>query len=411
MDDESTGSVFGGILLIAGCCIGAGMLGLPVLSASAGFFPSLLVFFLSWLFMATTGLLLLEVNLWYGNNVSIISMAGHTLGKWGQAASWFLFLYLFYSLMLAYSVASGALVSDFFDVLFHLSMPPWMGSFAFVLLFGSLIYKGTGNVDRFNRILILGLVISYLMLVSGGIASVKKHLLMHMNWPATVLVIPTMVLSFGFHNLVPSMTRYLSGDAKKLRRVILIGSFLPLAIYLAWQLLILGIVPLIEFKDAVDTGSMATQALIRVVGVSWVGVFAEYFAFFSIVTSFLAVALSLVDFLADGLGIKRTPAGKVTLCSLAFAPPFAFGVFNPNIFLKALNYAGAFGAVILFGIIPVLMVWEGRYRQKIQAPQMVPGGKWTLMLVVAFSLFVMGMQIADDWKLVEIERKYETQVE
>ena len=52
----------GGILLVAGCCIGAGMLGLPVLSAQAGFAPSILMFFVCWLFMARTGLLLLEVN-------------------------------------------------------------------------------------------------------------------------------------------------------------------------------------------------------------------------------------------------------------------------------------------------------------------------------------------------------------
>ncbi len=38
-------NLLGGILLIAGCCIGAGMLGLPVLSALAGFTPSLFMFF------------------------------------------------------------------------------------------------------------------------------------------------------------------------------------------------------------------------------------------------------------------------------------------------------------------------------------------------------------------------------
>jgi tyrosine-specific transport protein len=39
------GSIFGGVLLIAGSCIGAGMLGLPIITGIAGFFPSLLMFF------------------------------------------------------------------------------------------------------------------------------------------------------------------------------------------------------------------------------------------------------------------------------------------------------------------------------------------------------------------------------
>ncbi|NGX44712.1 MAG: hypothetical protein K1060chlam3_00887, partial [Candidatus Anoxychlamydiales bacterium] len=36
------GSVLGGMLLIAGSCIGAGMLGLPVLLGLTGFFPSII---------------------------------------------------------------------------------------------------------------------------------------------------------------------------------------------------------------------------------------------------------------------------------------------------------------------------------------------------------------------------------
>ena len=41
---KKEGSVIGGILLIAGSCIGAGMLGLPILTGLVGFFPSLILF-------------------------------------------------------------------------------------------------------------------------------------------------------------------------------------------------------------------------------------------------------------------------------------------------------------------------------------------------------------------------------
>ncbi|MES2272690.1 MAG: aromatic amino acid transport family protein, partial [Chlamydiota bacterium] len=53
--------VFGGTLLVAGTSIGAGMLALPVVTASGGFLPALFVYFLCWLFMTCTGLLLLEI--------------------------------------------------------------------------------------------------------------------------------------------------------------------------------------------------------------------------------------------------------------------------------------------------------------------------------------------------------------
>ena len=48
---SSKGSVFGGILLVAGSCIGSAMLGLPVLTGLAGFAPSVAMFVICWLFM------------------------------------------------------------------------------------------------------------------------------------------------------------------------------------------------------------------------------------------------------------------------------------------------------------------------------------------------------------------------
>jgi len=39
------GNVQGSILMIAGCCIGAGMLGLPAITLFSGFLPSCMVYF------------------------------------------------------------------------------------------------------------------------------------------------------------------------------------------------------------------------------------------------------------------------------------------------------------------------------------------------------------------------------
>ena len=89
------GRTLGAILLVAGCCIGAGMLGLPVLSAQAGFVPSMFFFIASWFFMLCTGLLLLEANLWFKEDINVVSLAGHTLGKIGKAVGWIVFLFFF----------------------------------------------------------------------------------------------------------------------------------------------------------------------------------------------------------------------------------------------------------------------------------------------------------------------------
>lgn len=395
----SGGKLWGAVLLIAGCCIGAGMLGLPVLTAMAGFKPSVLLFFIAWLFMATTGLLLLEVNLWFKQDVSLITMADKTLGRLGKWVCGATFLFLFYSVLVAYMTASGALFADCMQSIVGLESPPWVGSLTFTLLFAVLIFAGTGAVDHFNRLLMIGLIAAYVLLLALGASHVNSEYLQHSNWKAALLVMPPMVFSFGYHNLIPSLTSYLGHSRRKMIATILIGSFIPLGIYLAWEWLILGIVPIEGvggFRSALDEGSMATHALTKTVGSLWVVSAAQAFAFFAIVTSFLGVSLSFVDFLSDGLGIAKDRLGKVILCMLTLGPPFAFALLYPKIFLVALNYSSAFGAVILFGILPALMVWKGRRRMGRAEPRIVPGGRAILFLIIAFSLAVSLLQLADD---------------
>jgi tyrosine-specific transport protein len=155
-------------------------------------------------------------------------------------------------------------------------------------------------------------------------------------------------------------------------------------------------VPLEGFKEAFGQGDMTTRVLKSAIGSSWVVDLAHYFAFFAIVTSFLGVALSFVDFLADGLHTKKNGQGKLILCLLVIVLPFICALIYPKIFLTALRYAGSFGAVTLFGILPVAMVWAGRYYKNKQGPKLLPGGKWTLSAILIIAVAVIVLQVVQD---------------
>lgn len=395
-ENRNQGKVLGSTLLIAGSCIGAGMLGLPVSSAMAGFVPSVAMFILSWLFMMTTGLLLLEVNLYFKKEVNLITMAGATLGKAGQGVAWFLFVFLFYAIMVSYSAGSGELVADIIEGLTTYAIPRWAGSLIFVSLFGAMVYFGTFAVDGANRLLMAGLVVTYFMLLALGFPHVSKKFLEHIDWSESLWVVPIMIISFGFHNLVPSLTTYLDFHRKKMTFAIVAGSAIPLFVYLLWEWLILGLIPLDKFQTAVDQGNMVTHTLKEAAGGKlWVVGVAQYFAFFAIVTSFLGVALSFVDFLADGFKIKKDRRGKALACSLVFGPPLIFALLYPHIFVEALQYAGGFGAVILFGVLPALMAWSGRYSKKLWQNRLVPGGRPLLLAVIGMALAIFCIQLAN----------------
>lgn len=394
---EKPGSVVGGILLIGGSCIGAGMLALPILTGLGGFFPSIGMFFLAWAFMTITALLLVEVNGWFANQVNIVSMAGHSLGNLGRVLSWILYLFLFYSLQVAYIAGSGSLSSTFFHYLFAWNIPFWAGSLFFVLLFGYVVLLGTRSVDLWNRCFMALKIAAFIGLIALGMQSIKSELLLRSDPPKAIFALPILVISFGFHNMIPSLTAYMKGDLKRVRKTILGGSLLALGIYLIWQFIVLGIVPLQGPSGIIDSlanDKEASQAVAGFLGSSWVSDFAQILAFFAILTSFLAQSLSLVHFLADGFKISYKKKESPLLCILALAPPLIFALIYPKLFFSALNFAGGICAVTLFGILPATMVWIGRYRKNLISRYQVYGGRTLLILIFLFSVFVLFFQLS-----------------
>lgn len=388
--NSSKGHLLGGILLIAGTTIGGGMLGLPVLTSLTGFVPASLAYVLCWLCMVATGLLYLEVSLWLKKQegANLISMAEATLGKPGKYLAWGVYLFLFYCLTLAYTVGCGALLVEWSGNL----IPPWAGSLLFLLLFSPFVVFGPKAVHPINIFMMIGLAISYCIFVFLGFPFVNSSLLARQDWSFTFMALPIAFLSFGYQGTIPTLVHYMKFDIKKMRLSIWIGSFIPLLAYIIWEWLILGIVPLEGengLLDALAQGKNAVSPLRFFLNRSEVYLVGQFFAFFALVTSFFGVTLGLLDFLADGLKIRKNVKGKVLLGLLVFFPPFLIGTIYPDIFLKALDYAGGYGGSFLLGLLPVLMVWRGRYVLGWSAPYSLRGGRPLLIAIASFVLLVI----------------------
>jgi tyrosine-specific transport protein len=395
--------LIGGILLVSGTTIGAGMLALPVSTGLAGFIPSIFLLVVFWLYMTYTAFLMLEVNLWMGPHTNLISMAKNTLGTIGEAISWLTYLFLLYSLTTAYVAGSGPIVIDIVETLTGYHMPSWAGSIPLLLIFGFFVYKGTKSVDYVNRLLMFGLVAAYCLLTIFLTPHVHADLLLHANPQYLLMAVSIVATSFGFHIIIPSLTTYFERDVSRIKQAIFIGSAIPLVVYIIWELLCLGIVPVdgkLGLAEGYAKGSNGAYLLSELLGTSVIAQVARIFAFFAIVTSFLGVSLSLTDFLADGLKIRKTRGGRILLYMMVFLPPLVFTLTNPRAFLSALEYAGAYGVVILLGLMPALMVWAGRYRLHFTSTFTVPGGKIALICVILLSLFVISLELANKMGMI-----------
>ncbi|KIZ03538.1 hypothetical protein MNEG_4420 [Monoraphidium neglectum] len=90
-----------------------------------------------------------------------------------------------------------------------------------------------------------------------------------------------------------------------------------------------------------------------------VGAEISAFSFLAVATSFIGFVLGLTDFVAGALALPSRQAPAPYL--VALLPPLVLAVSFPGIFLTAIDTAGTYGVLTLFGILPCAMAWSARY--------------------------------------------------
>jgi tyrosine-specific transport protein len=396
--------VFGGILLVSGTAIGAAMLALPVSTGLAGFIPALWLFVIGWALMTYTAFLLLEVNFWMEADANMITMAKRTLGIPGAAFAWVCYLFLLYTLTTAYLAVGGPVFLEGIEAILGWRLPSWCGPVPLLLLFSVIVYRGTQTVDYVNRILMVGLVVSFLLLMTSLIPHTQPALLKRTDWPQLLLSVSVVATSFGYHIIIPSLTTYLERDVRRLKLVLIVGSAIPLLVYVLWDAVILSIIPQAGLVSGYLSGGNGASLVADVLQSPWVHVVARFVLFFAIVTSFLGVSLSLWDFLSDGLHISKHGRGRYALYVVTFLPPLAFALIHPRAFLTAIEYAGAFGVMTLLALLPALMIWRGRYQLHFASPLFrAPGGRLALLVVIALAVAVILIECGIQTRIITLE--------
>lgn len=397
--DHSKFSTFSGVLLVTGTCIGAGMLALPIVTGFSGFLPSMVINTLCWLFMLLTGLLFLEATLWMKEGANVLSMASRFFGLIGKWVGGLTFLFLYYCLEVSYIAGGTPIFTSQLESLgLHLS--GFNGYILFALSFGIIVLLGAWAINRVNFILMIGLILSYILLIIVGSTEVKFSYLSRQNWKLFLFAAPTLFSAYGYHNIIPSLTSLMHRHTRQLRWAIIIGTTIPFIIYAIWQWMIIGSISEAQIAQAAAEGIPITQVLHNITGHPWVSFLGSYFGYFALVTSFLGVSLSMVDFLADGLSINRHGWKRILLCLAVFLPPALFAGSHPHVFLEALGIAGGFGEAILNGLFPIGMVWIGRYKMQLPSHQQVGGGRPLLVLLLLFTVLIIlleALHLIEGW--------------
>lgn len=503
------GTLWGAISLITGSTVGAGMLALPAVSAPAGIAPTSAALVGIWVLLTLDALLIAEVNLAArtardaaaaaaadngsggaapaGDVVTLRQMAEFSLGKAAGRGLTLVYLALAYSLLTAYATKAAEVL----DYLAGGGLPPLLPAAAFVGGIGSLLYLGgTRTIDAINQGLTSVLLALFaVILCAGASQSSLPHSLLHgiADWGALQPVVPIIFLSLVFHDLTPVIVSYLGGDRARIRTALVLGSLVPLGMFLSWEAVALSLLPsgladapaaasVLEAGlqlaqgtgaplavdaavtlDAAAAGLVAdTSAALAVDPLEvfvrrappLIGRLVETFSFLAVGTSFIGTTLSLSETLrtevppllqevskqlkrftgveasmlsgdasddevaclrtgfghSEGAGCSTTWApdalgptcslddapsaagsssgaaaegglpldGHAVALLLTLCPPLALAASNPDNFLGALEFAGAYFMTLLFGILPPVMAWQLRRKAQSRREQQPP---------------------------------------
>jgi len=438
---QASGTLTSVVALIVGSTVGAGILALPASTAEAGILPASGTLFAIWSLLLCDALLLAEVNvalmrerdedrLQHGRGhssvvISLADMASATLGGEGKFAVSSLYSFMSLVVLTAYISKAAELLAPSLNL-----DAPTAATMFTVALGGTICFGGAKTADALNQTLTYGLLLSFALLVGSGTYYADWS---QANWigtpEAAPKTIPIIFLTLVYHDLIPVICSFLDGDMKKIRQGIVIGSSIPLAMFLCWNAVALCLAggdptvdPLAIISD--DMGGAASLLL-------------SGFGLAALGTSFIGSSISLSEYLMphmdNTLSDLQEPSGKYALGrafyrvldkyedekSSALPSPARILTFTamlsiplviadtlPDIFLPVSNFVGAYGMSVMYGILPPLMAWKMRTgRSKSHARRtpvhlkintLIPGGRWSLGALGASAVVIALSQVAED---------------
>lgn len=400
-------SLLGGAMIIAGGTIGAGMLANPTSTAGVWFLGSLVLLAYTWFCMTSSGLMLLEANLHYPTGASFDTIVKDLLGQGWNVINGLSVAFVLYILTYAYITSGGGITEGFINQLLSseqhtVQIGRVSGSLIFCLVLAVFVWFSTKAVDRFTTVLIGGMVIAFILSVAGLISSVKVEVLFdsvvqgeQQYLPYMLGALPVCLVSFGFHQNVPSLVKYYERDANRVMKSVFFGTAIALAVYVLWQLAVQGNLPRAEFAPVIEKGgdiAVLLQALGKYIQTDFIALALRFFAYLAIATSFLGVTLGLFDYIADLCKFDDSRSGRTKTALITFLPPLLLSLAFPFGFVLAIGYAGL-AATIWAVIVPALLAKASR-RKFAQSNYLVYGGNFMIYFVILFGLLNIVAQLA-----------------
>lgn len=386
--------VIGGTMLVSGTAIGAGMLGLPIISAGMWYYWSIGLLFLSWFCMLRSSQALLEVNLHFPPGNSFHTLVKSLLGPAWSFFNGFSVAFVLYTLVYAYVSGGGSVVQHMLTPVLGVMPPRILTSLIFSLLLTICIWWSSRAVDRSSIILMAGMVITLFISIGGMLGNMSISTLVDANGGGGQFIfvwcaISTYLTSFCFHASVPSLVKYMGHNAKVINKCLIYGTLIALVCYIAWLTAADGVISRSSYPEVIAQGGNVGNLLAMAGGSLGNGVILrclEFFSLLAVSTSFLGAGLGLFDYMADLCEFDDSRLGRTKTMLITLVPPMVCGLIWPDGFLAAIGWAGL-AASVWSVLVPALLVSAGR-KKFAPVGYFAPGGSTIIKILFLYGILV-----------------------
>ncbi|MBU1204865.1 MAG: amino acid permease [Nanoarchaeota archaeon] len=365
---------FGAIATLIGCIIGAGILGIPYVVAKAGFITGLIDIVLIGIVMIVMHLYLGEVVLRTKGNHQLVGYAEKYLGKTGKNLMWFAMVFVIYGALVAYTIKEG----DFFNALFnsYFGGNPFTYSLIFLGLMAFLVYFELNVLEK-SEILMVSILLGVIFLICiFALPHINTNNLTSFNPSSFFLPYGVILFAFLGTVAVPEMKEELKENRAYLKKAIIIGSLIPLIIYIIFAAVVVGV-------TGINTTDGAILGLGNAIGYEML-VFGTLFGIITMMSSFLILAFSLKKMFEYDYKIDKFSSWFLT-CSV----PLVIFLLGMKSFVRTIGVAGSVSGGLM-GILIVIMYIKAKKLGNRKPEYSIKKSNiiiWVLILLFIFGIF------------------------
>ncbi len=352
--------------VLIGSCIGAGFLGIPYVTAKAGFFVS--IFYLFFI-----GSIVLLINLYLGETAlrtkgkhQLAGYAKKYLGKNAGRAMNFAMFFGIYSAIVAYLFGVGESLSFLFfgDVGYSVFFGVGFGLLVSILLWG-----GMSSLKKFEKIGVLVTLILFFAAFTIFVGKVDFQNLNYINFGNFLLPFGVILFALTSSAAIPEISLILGKKKELMKKVIFTGSAVSILFYLLFTFVVVG------FKG-LGTPEIATFAL---------GTIFILLGIFTMFTSHLALGNALEENLELDEKVRKRKAWIISslIPILIYVVVSFFDFFS---FTKILSIGG----VVSGGMIVILSLFivKGAKKKGEREPEYSIPVNWWIIGFISFIIVV-----------------------